>query len=438
MAILWGWASLWLLAQCVLGSTDVASGEAAVGEIASGEAATGEAASFSPGEVGSGDSGSWENEQSSGIEDTPPLPPAAPPSSPPLLWPASPMASELRHDPNETLVSLSLVDHLRAGDLRIVRPSLSLESLRRSSERDIHEHIDDIVSELLPRTWINSDISLPPMARAHAAQALTMICMSDPQAFQASLGRRPGLLRSLVSLIDFAWREAVSGEQHIAHWMAAEASAEALAVLVTNSLANRDELLSLGALEVLCCLVTARDIYGIQTPPSAVMWAIVALQRLAASYCMEDVNGKCSWVWNQGVHLDSSSTITIDGDPVRTMLAQYPSAVEAAVRYACEGPVTRDTPTEWPSLVNLDKREESALVPWAAAELLQTLSTSESSSSALLRHPDTLRCLCALAHSPDPLERSGSSTALRFLLPRTALGTSCVDGALHVALHDEL
>lgn len=373
------------------------------------------------GDAGSGEAGSGSGD-SFGAPLEPPFPmnPPQPPASPPYWAPPPP------HVPFESLVSPLLVEYLRAGDRRMVRPSPSGVTILRRDEPTSRSRLDAVIKELVEIRTAQGivDISLPDLARAKAAEAITLF-VTDSPTNRAHIGAAPGVFEALVGLIDRAWRNAMAFDADCAEertqqaFLAAEASAEALWILAFNSPTNHAAILRTNAIEVLASVVVSRDMRGLQTPPRAAMWAAAALQNLAASYC----DGVCPWVWERGEVgrlTVGHSTLTIDAESARRHIAAQPGLIDAVVAYACDGPVPEfdGGQAPWPSKANVESRDRPSIVPWAAAGLLKNLALSDVTAEALLTHKDVAPCLCALARSRDSLERSKSSAALYFLQSR--------------------
>lgn len=316
----------------------------------------------------------------------------------------------------------------------MVRPSPSGVTLARREEPHTLARIDAVLKELVdtktPQGMV--DISLPNLARAKAAEAVTLL-VTDHPANRARIGGTPGVIEALVGLADRAWRNALaydSGcleEQTQAAFLACEAACEALWILAFNSPANHAAILRTRAIAVLASIVTARDMLGLSTPPRAALWAAAALQNLAASYC----DGVCRWQWERGeagkLTIVGGGGLTVDSDEARRRIAAQPGLVDSLVRYACEGPVPKvdGGGAPWPSKADVDSRDRPSVVPWAAAGALKNLALSTASAQPILNSRDAAGCLCRLSRSGDWLESSKASAALYFLQPR-AVGR--VDG----------
>ena len=232
------------------GSGDVNAGS---GEILSGEIDSGDDFVISDG------SGSGEEFDSPATPPYPPAPPFPPPSPPPYWAPAPPDV------PFADLVSPDLNLYLKAGDRRMVRPHSSEVTMKRRKTPYTLERVDRVIEELVDRhTEFGVDISLPTQARAQAAEVVTLLVTGDPE-MRERLGSKISIFRSLIGLIDKAWREAVafdsevSGEATTNNFLAAEAAAEAIWILSYNSPLNHARLLRSNAIEVLGSVVTARD-----------------------------------------------------------------------------------------------------------------------------------------------------------------------------------
>lgn len=318
----------------------------------------------------------------------------------------------------------------------MVRPSPSSVTTRLRNEPHVRGRIASVLSELVARRSPHGvDISLPPLARAKAAEAVTLL-VSDSPSNRHEIGATVGVHAALIELVNKAWRDAAAYDADVAtavsveKYEAAEASAEAIWILAFNSPANHASLISRGAIEALCGMVTARDVLGVATPARAAMWALAALQNLAASYC-DTRDGRCTWRWEYGERLDlvdGSRRLTVDAEAARLRISAFPGLVAAAVKYGCEGPVPPEDDgvpggVPWPSKATAASRDAPSVVPWAAAGLLKNLALSPGAAEALLLSdtgPEALACLCKLAASRDWLEKSKAEAALYYLQPKAA------------------
>ena len=245
-------------------------------------------------------------------------PPPAPPPTPPDL---------------PDLHSAPLAEYLRAGDDRMVRPTAGDVTSRRRAEPHVTAILDGVLGELIGATSAHgTDLSHPPLARAKAAEVLTLLATDSPDT-RAKLGAATGVTTALIDLVDRSWRHAaafdraISLESTTATFVAAEAAAEAIWILTFASPANHAAFVREGAVrhrrrpaarahrwrarahthahartrpsshtssplaaaapqvEALAGVVTAEAALSVVVPARATMWAAAALQNLAASYC---------------------------------------------------------------------------------------------------------------------------------------------------------
>jgi len=359
-----------------------------------------------------------------------------------------------------------LLEHLRAGDLRCVRTTVSSVTARRRREPQALASIDGILSELRDSFDPHGvDISLPPQQRAFAAELVALLAIDD-SPMRARLGNSPGVVRALVGLVDEAWRYAAAIDPNVTNpsaaterFLGAEAAAEALWILSFNSPSNHAALVAGGAVQALAGALTARDAFGVQTPARMSMWAAAALHSLSASYCAS-ADGRCLWRWQQGaaVALAPTSALNLDAAQTRTLIGQQPRVLEVLVRHSCvtstlhasahhsaapspqvlvrhscDGPVGASaleagSSGPWPSRALRSSRLEPSIVPWAAAGALQSLALDTTLAERLRAYPNTRRCLCALSRSPDWLESSSALGALHHLRQGCEDETGSEDG----------
>lgn len=340
------------------------------------------------------------------------------------------------------MLSPVLLEHLRAGDLRCVRMTVSSVTARRRREPQALASIDGILSELRDSFDPHGvDISLPPQQRALAAELVALFAIDD-SPMRARLGKSPGMVRALVGLVDEAWRYAAAIDPNVTNpsaaterFLGAEAAAEALWILSFNSPSNHAALVAGGAVQALAGALTARDAFGVQTPARMSMWAAAALHSLGASYCAS-ADGRCLWRWQQGaaVALAPTGALTLDAAETRVLIGRQPRVLEVLVRHSCEGPagasvLEAGSRGPWPSRALRTSRLEPSIVPWAAAGALQSLALDTTLAERLRAHPDMRRCLCALSRSPDWLESSYALGALHHLRQGCDDETGSVIGA---------
>ena len=235
------------------------------------------------------------------------------------------------------MLSPVLLEHLRAGDLRCVRMTVSSVTARRRREPQALASIDGILSELRDSFDPHGvDISLPPQQRALAAELVALFAIDD-SPMRARLGKSPGMVRALVGLVDEAWRYAAAIDPNVTNpsaaterFLGAEAAAEALWILSFNSPSNHAALVAGGAVQALAGALTARDAFGVQTPARMSMWAAAALHSLGASYCAS-ADGRCLWRWQQGaaVALAPTGALTLDAAETRVLIGLCSCSIHA-------------------------------------------------------------------------------------------------------------
>lgn len=194
-----------------------------------------------------------------------------------------------------------------------------------------------------------------------------------------------------------------------------------------NSL-NHQLFVSKGAIPALSAIVK-----NYQSAALQVMYALAALQNLAASYCefnFHDEETKvpassaesCSWGWrlNQehiGMILEDEDVLISDGSVARQRISADTDLMAIVKELVCEGPVEGE-PSEdniFPGLNAISTGRDDrnlAIVPWAATGLLKNLALEPAAKSAVEK---SLDCLCYMAESPDWLESSKAQATLYHL-----------------------
>lgn len=174
--------------------------------------------------------------------------------------------------------------------------------------------------------------------------------------------------------------------------------------------------------------------------PVQLMWAMAALQNLAASYCATRHNGRCFWSWDgkkDHVTIEKEAKPVIsDGSPVRLAALDIPSLIPMLQHWACQGPVPgRASDTN--ILVGENAvagRDDAnpAIIPWAAAGALKNLAL-EKAARPMLEGPG-FACYCKLKESYDWLEELKANDLLLFLRPHDPCwddgenSAMCIDG----------
>jgi len=157
-----------------------------------------------------------------------------------------------------------------------------------------------------------------------------------------------------------------------------------------------------------------------------VMWALAALQNLAASYCDTVNDGRCYWEWNSEetvLSIDNDSLPMVsDGTDVRQAIATDEVLLEAVTLLACTGPVSGPMSTSNPfpgQNARLNEHNDSPnIVAWAAAAVLKNLALEED-ARPIIERTDVVPCLCRLAKSKDWLEQEKATFAIEHLRPNS-------------------
>ena len=302
-----------------------------------------------------------------------------------------------------------LVEYLRAGDSRLVRPSPSATTAARQREMGILSLLPAVVQDLADQnvtSVCDCDDDAEQSTHALAASALHLLTTDNPSNREL-IGKAPDALSSLVSLVG----EAVSCNNTASSpsWRAAEEAAEALWILAFNSPANHEALLELGAPEALAApLLTAH------APPRAKMWAAAALQNLAASYC-DTSDGRCSWRWvgdPGALALEPQEGVAVDSEQARGRIGAVPGLLTALVDLADVPP--QDASGVLPSAATVDDRLAPGIAAWAAAGALKNLALSRSLRREL-ELAGAAHALCRLQHSRCWLQASKSRAGLHHL-----------------------
>jgi len=242
-----------------------------------------------------------------------------------------------------------LIEYLRAGDDRLLRPEARTPTLRRRAEASVHSHVPVAVRELcgVPPGLLARNASLLFATRTRAAQLMSLLVLESPPNRQR-LGAEPCVIPALISLVDTGWRAAAAADPHVVFattqnsLLAAEAAAEAIWLLAFNHAANHRALVEKGALAALGGMLTAKFV---KAPARSTMWAAAALQNLAASYC-DGPDGRCGWRREEGGALRAEHEVTVDAAFVRLRIARLGSRPDsgggAAARStsACSSPGT--------------------------------------------------------------------------------------------------
>jgi hypothetical protein len=163
------------------------------------------------------------------------------------------------------------------------------------------------------------------------------------------------------------------------------------------------------------------------------MWALAALQNLAASYCDTENDGRCYWRW--GGHADGSSAfhtlsveedslpVTSEGTSMRLTTLKEPRLVPHLVHLTCDlsvlqgGEMTDTNPFPGDNARVGRDENSSNLVSWAAAGALKNLGLDPEGRRQMKDLESVLLpCLCRIARrSGDWLERNKAEGLLGHL-----------------------
>ena len=223
-------------------------------------------------------------------------------------------------------------------------------------------------------------------------------CITDNPPVRAKFSDVPGIHQAVVDLVR-------SGN--------AKLSAKACHVIYIASFANQRNqhgFFDAGAVQALAQIILddSGSILPVQT-----MWAMAALQNLAASYCETEEDGRCYWMFPHGEHnlvIDPNSLPMIsDGSAIRQAAIKIPGLVNELIEYACEGPVEGDV--EGGFILVGENAEagrdeiDHSIVPWAAAGALKNLAIDKEGRE-LIDRVDGVGCYCELKESDDWLEEN--------------------------------
>ena len=232
----------------------------------------------------------------------------------------------------------------------------------------------------------NDDSSL--VDKTNATKLLTLCAIENPNN-RGIIGRYDDgdALKVVVSLL--------LGNEGAGNLSGAAEAGEAIWILSFNDNENIQGFLSFGALRALINVVLS---------PSAQerdkMWALAAIQNLAASYC-ETPTGHCWWAFDEdkkGLYLHQDSPIVIDGSNTRKHLLEEKELLHSLEHIICKGAAKA------PSFPSRAKSYEnfSEMSTWSAIGALRNILLFEDAEFVALKMK---ACLCTLLSSPDWLVR---------------------------------
>ena len=350
------------------------------------------------------------------------------------------MVKKIDQDPRPRLLRAkevaSMLQEMRQGDYRLVRPSPTKET-----ETEQHVYCPYKIPSFLMTLCTSTAGTKSPgrMAvslhkRGLAAEALAM-CLTDQPPFR-DVARNTTFFEQELNAIQrgqlvahsLAEGLTVLLQESLAHYhetksgasvLAASQAAEAVWISSYHHPGHIADYLQHDTLSILADWIVSvtppnTDAEGHDTntdpaypyhPARAVMWASAALQNLAANYCANEL-GYCIWEWRrkqEQEHVPSSNTIrdnhnavlVLDEDTTleapelaeqaRQQIAAYPNLLQTLVKWVCRGPIDQ-MPSDtygWPGEAQLWKDltfnaaslhlQSPSIVPWAAAGVLKNL-----------------------------------------------------------------
>lgn len=217
-------------------------------------------------------------------------------------------------------------------------------------------------------------------------------CITDNPFQRARFSEQDGIHKAVVNIVQKGSPETSAVASHLIY----------IASFANEK--NHQGFYQAGAVKALASVITAKDGLAVQ-----LMWAMAALQNLAASYCATKNNGRCWWEWKGKDHvtIDKHALPVIsDGSAVRQQAIKIPGLIPALQRYTCQGPVageaseTNKLPGE-NAVTGVDDANPS-IIPWAAAGALKNLALEKEAKPVL--EGTSFRCYCNLRNSYDWLE----------------------------------
>lgn len=228
-------------------------------------------------------------------------------------------------------------------------------------------------------------------------------CITDNPTQRAIFANQPKIHAAVVKLLDSTDPMVSSSAAHVIY-IATFADKE-----------NHQGFFGVGAVEALARIVKDGSV------PGQVMWALAALQNMAASYCATEDDGRCYWFWSTDdidhvIITEDSLPMLSTGGPTRKAILADPMLVEAMKRWACTGPVqgppsNKNIHPGVNAKINQDE-DAKTVVAWAAAGALKNLAL-EPNAKPLIE--DAMSCACYLSHSVDWLEENKGQGVLHHM-----------------------
>eukprot|EP00971_Amphidinium_carterae_P014561 287500-Amphidinium_carterae.1 len=268
-----------------------------------------------------------------------------------------------------------LIDYLRAGDMRLVRPSPSEVTAQRQKEIAAHGGIRVSVMAL-GSGW--------PILQAHGAEIIHLLTTNNPRN-RADIAAA-GAIPKLVALVHAgsAFTEPFSATIGKDQVRAAEEAAEALWILAFAG--GGEENAAAAGVHVKMAAEGAAaalaDLVWRHPSERAVMWAGAALGNLMAVY--PRVPSK-------------------DSEAVRQQVLSRQELVTSLVANLDLRVKSSSESSKWPSLATKDMADTSAIAAWGAGQALKNLALTEAGRTAIIERGGVTK-LCKLKGSPDWLE----------------------------------
>mmetsp|Transcript_19216 Transcript_19216/g.19494 ORF Transcript_19216/g.19494 Transcript_19216/m.19494 type:complete len:513 (-) Transcript_19216:140-1678(-) len=346
--------------------------------------------------------------------------------------------------PRDDETFAKMIEHLRQTDNRLIRPSPTDETaaLQNSYCPEILPLVIGFFVTSCHQSESSSIVNVNPVPKCtHAVEILTL-CSTNHDTNRESIGVQMNVIPGLISMLRLPLLTVAPNPENgddpegtlsfADATRAAAAAGEAIWVLAFNHAENYDAFVRGGAVEGLSnLLVTCHGLYDNNAYADTQcyypqMWAMAALQNLAASYCKTET-GHCDWEWKMvnetdkhtKLVLSDDSPLKIDGEAVRLKIAKDEDLLDALGNWLCQGPVDDNVDPNrvsgwnlWPSeaILGHGYEELPSMVTWAAVGVWKNLAISQWTHE--LHFDEPFGCLCIVSLSDDWIEASKAHDAL--------------------------
>jgi hypothetical protein len=268
-----------------------------------------------------------------------------------------------------------------------------------------------IIQTTQPSTAYDTDPEPDQDFQRGLAAEYATFCVTDNPYFRAQLAQHKdddvGIYLAIVNLVTSEDSYASSMASHL------------IFIATFNNADNHAGFFQAGAVDVLASVVKRHgepeSSQYMYVKPVQVMWAALALQNMAASYCATG-DGRCYWGWsNQRDHVwmrQSSLPVVSSGVEVRHAIWQDPTLLETLQELVCLGPAHHDEALPGETARAGQDDLSRNLVAFAAAGALKNIALEP---SARARIEPALPCLCRLTRSDDWLEANKGQGAIHHL-----------------------